>query len=631
MSDAVATSSGYPPGYSEPVSETFGEAPAATLSAPSPAPGPGPSPGPGSGPDERRDDEPFTGKVVVVGGVAGGMSAAARLRRLAEGAEIVVLERDDYVSFANCGLPYHIGGEIEKRSSLLLQTPTSLADSLALEVRTGHEVVGLDRSARVVRVRELASGEEYDETYDRLVLATGATPLKPPLPGVDHPRVFTLRSIPDMDAIKTVVDGGATRAVVVGGGYIGLEVAEAFRHRGLEVTLVEAAEHVMAVLDPEMSREVEDHLEANGVVLHLRTTAQGFDSAPDGAVQVDLGIAGSVDADLVVLAVGVRPETSLARTAGLEVTERGAVVVDEHQRTSDPLVYAVGDSVQVRDTVTGAPTVVPLAGPANRQGRVAADHIVRGAGRSARYTSTQGTSVVKVFDMTAGVTGATEQTLQRSGRAYAKVYLHPNGHASYYPGTAPMHLKVLFDPLDGTVLGAQAAGYDGVDKRIDVLAMAIRAGMTVEDLEEVELAYAPPYGSAKDPVNMAGFQAANLLRGDLHLWYAEEWPALPAGSVLLDVRSRREHERWNIRGSRLIPLKELRGRLSELPSDAPIFAYCRSGFRSYLAYRLLRQHGFEASTLSGGELTFQAVHRGAEPVGRRSIPVITYAEDESFD
>jgi NADPH-dependent 2,4-dienoyl-CoA reductase/sulfur reductase-like enzyme/rhodanese-related sulfurtransferase len=576
--------------------------------------------------------QPFTGKVVVVGGVAGGMSAAARLRRLAETAEILVLERDDYVSFANCGLPYHIGGEIEKRSSLLLQTPKSLAESLALEVRTGHEVIGLDRDGRRVRVRNLATGEEYDEGYDRLVLATGATPLKPPLPGVDHPRVFTLRSIPDMDAIKTVVDGGATRAVVVGGGYIGLEVAEAFRHRGLDVTLVEAAEHVMAVLDPEMSREVEDHLEANGVTLHLRTTAQGFGEVPgdSDSVRVDLGVAGTVDADLVVLAVGVRPETSLARSAGLDVTERGAVVVDEHQRTSDPSVYAVGDSVQVRDTVTGAPTVVPLAGPANRQGRVAADHIVRGAGRSARYTSTQGTSVVKVFDMTAGVTGATEQTLQRAGREYAKVYLHPNGHASYYPGTAPMHLKVLFDPLDGTVLGAQAAGYDGVDKRIDVFAMAIRAGMTVEDLEEVELAYAPPYGSAKDPVNMAGFQAANLLRGDLHLWYAEEWPALPADAVLLDVRSRREHERWNIRGSRLIPLKELRSRLDELPPSAPVFVYCRSGFRSYLAYRMLRQHGYTASTLSGGELTFQAVHRGPEPVGRRTVPVITYAEDETM-
>lgn len=572
----------------------------------------------------------FSGKVVVVGGVAGGMSAAARLRRLAEDAEIVVLERDDYVSFANCGLPYHIGGEIEKRSSLLLQTPKSLAESLALEVRTGHEVVAIDRDAQSVTVREIGSGREYTETYERLVLATGATPLKPPLPGVDHPRVFTLRSIPDMDAIKAVVDGGATRAVVVGGGYIGLEVAEAFRHRGMDVTLVEAADHVMAVLDQEMSREVEDHLEANGVTLHLQTTAVGFEPVEASTdVVVDLGDAGSVAADLVVLAVGVRPESSLARAAGLELTERGALVVNAHQQTSDPLVYAVGDSVQVRDTVTGSPIVVPLAGPANRQGRVAADHIVRGTGRPARYSSTQGTSVVKVFEMTAGSTGATEKTLQAAGREYAKVYLHPNGHASYYPGTAPMHIKVVFDPQDGTVLGAQVAGYDGVDKRIDVFAMAIRAGMTVEDLEEVELAYAPPYGSAKDPVNMAGFQAANLLRGDLDLWYAEEWPALPDGAVLLDVRSTREHERWNIRGSTLIPLKQLRDRLGELPAGRPVFVYCRSGFRSYLAYRLLRQNGFDASTLSGGELTFKAVHRGPEPVGRRALPVVTYSEDET--
>jgi NADPH-dependent 2,4-dienoyl-CoA reductase/sulfur reductase-like enzyme/rhodanese-related sulfurtransferase len=577
------------------------------------------------------ESTPFTARVVVVGGVAGGMSAAARLRRLAEQARIVVLERDDYVSFANCGLPYHIGGDIERRSSLLLQTPRSLAESLALEVRTGHEVLRIDRDACEVAVRDRASGEEYREPYDYLVLATGAAPLRPPLPGVHHSRVFTLRSIADMDAIKTVVDGGATGAVVVGGGYIGLEVGEAFRQRGLDVTLVEAAEHVMAVLDREMSREVEDHLESHGVTLHLATTAQAFSDRPDGSpgVRVDLGEAGTVDADLAVLAVGVRPETSLARDAGLQVTDRGALVVDAHQRTSDPRVYAVGDSVQVTDTVTGQPLVVPLAGPANRQGRVAADHIVRGERRSARYSSTQGTSVVKVFDMTAGVTGATEATLQRLGREYAKVYLHPNGHASYYPGTAPMHLKVLFDPQDGRLLGVQAAGYDGVDKRIDVCAVAIRAGLGVEDLEELELAYAPPYGSAKDPVNMAGFQAANVLRGDLHLWYAEEWPALPADAVLLDVRSPSEHERWNIRGSTLIPLKELRGRLDELPREVPVFVYCRSGFRSYLAYRLLRQHGYEAATLSGGELTFRAVHRGPEPVGRRSLPVITYAEDDS--
>ncbi|MBL8541633.1 MAG: FAD-dependent oxidoreductase [Betaproteobacteria bacterium] len=568
-------------------------------------------------------------RVVVVGGVAGGMSAAARLRRLDERAEILVLERDDYVSFANCGLPYHIGGEIEERDALLLQTPQSLADSLALEVRTGHEVVAIDRAAARVRVVERASRRSYEERYDRLVLATGAAPVKPPLPGIDHPRVFTLRSIPDMDAIKRVVDAGARSAVVVGGGYIGLEVAEAFRHRGLEVTLVEAGEHVMAVLDPEMSREVEDHLEAKGVRLHLETTAHGFAPAHGGAVSVDLGGVGSVVADLVVVAVGVRPESSLARAAGLDVTQRGAVIVDEHQRTSDPAIYAVGDAVAVRDTVTGERVVVPLAGPANRQGRIAADHIVRGAGRSsARYTTTQGTGVVKIFDMTVAMTGASEATLRRIGHRYGKVYLHPSGHASYYPGTAPMHLKLLFDAEDGRVLGAQAAGWDGVDKRIDVLAVAIRAGLAVEDLEELELAYAPPYGSAKDPVNMAGFQAANVLRGDLKLWYAEEWGTLPADAVVLDVRSPAEHEHWRLPGSTLIPLKQLRQRLAELPRERPVYVYCRSGFRSYLAYRVLAQEGFDVRTLSGGELTFRAVHRGS-PKGARPAPVITYAEDET--
>ena len=567
-------------------------------------------------------------RVVVVGGVAGGMSAAARLRRLDERAEIIVLERDDYVSFANCGLPYHISGEIEDREALLLQTPQSLSESLALDVRTGHEVVAIEREAKRVRVVERATGRSYHEQYERLVLATGATPLKPLLPGIDHPRIFTLRSIPDMDAIKAVVDGGARSAVVVGGGYIGLEVAEAFRHRGLDVTLVEAAAHVMAVLDAEMSREVEDHLEAKGVRLHLATTAQGFTAGSEGAVVVDLGAAGTALADLVVMAVGVRPESSLASAAGLEVTERAAIVVDEHQRTSDPAIYAVGDAVLVRDTVTGERVVVPLAGPANRQGRIAADHIVRGTGRSARYTTTQGTGVVKVFDMTVAMTGASEKALQRTGRAYRKVYLHPSGHATYYPGTAPMHLKVLFDPDGGRVLGAQAAGWDGVDKRIDVFAVAIRAGLTVEDLEELELAYAPPYGSAKDPVNMAGFQAANLLRGDVRLWYAEEWPALPSHAFVLDVRSPAEHQHWNLPGSTLIPLKQLRERLTELPKDRPIYVYCRSGFRSYLAYRVLVQAGFDALTLSGGELTFRAVHRG-RPKGTRAVPVITYAEDET--
>ena len=562
-------------------------------------------------------------KVVIVGGVAGGMSAAARLRRLDERAEIVVLERDPYVSFANCGLPYHVGGDITDREALLLQTPEGLRESLALDVRTGHEVVTIDRDAQRVTVRRTADGVEYDEPYDRLVLATGASPLRPPLPGIDHPRIKALRSVPDMDAIIELLDGDCASAVVIGGGYIGLEMAEALRHRDLEVTVVEAADQVMAVMDPEMARHLEDHLADHGVRVLLSTRAQGF-SDVDGRVEVDLGNE-RLTTDLVLLAVGVQPETSLARAAGLALGVRGTIVVDAHQVTSDPAIYAVGDSVQVTDTVTGEAVMIPLAGPANRQGRLAADHI---AGRRTSYSSTQGTGIVKVFDLTAGTTGASESTLKRLGRPYRKVHLHPNGHASYYPGTHAMHLKVLFDPADGRVLGAQAVGVDGVDKRIDVLAVALRAGMTVEDLEQLELAYAPPYGSAKDPVNMAGFLASNLLRGDVAFWWAEEWPDLPEDAVLLDVRSQEEHDAWAIPGSLLIPHKELRERLDEVPLGAQVLVYCRSGFRSYLAQRILAQSGWpSARTLAGGELTFRAVHSDGS-AGSPEYPVVTYAEDD---
>jgi NADPH-dependent 2,4-dienoyl-CoA reductase/sulfur reductase-like enzyme/rhodanese-related sulfurtransferase len=570
-------------------------------------------------------------RVLIVGGVAGGMSAAARLRRLDEAAEIVVLEADEYVSFANCGLPYHIAGDIPDRNSLLLQTPASLAAQLNLDVRVAHRVEAIDRTSKSVAVHDLHSGTRYELPYDKLVLAPGATPVRPPLAGVDHPRIMALRNIPDMDAIKAVVDGGATAAVVIGGGYIGLEMVEALHARGLHVTLVEALPHVMAVLDDEMSREVTDHIAAHGVDVHLSTQARAFEDA-DGRVVVHLagplGASTTVVADLVVMSVGVRPGSDLARAAGLELTERGSIVVNSHQQTSDPDIYAVGDSVAVTDTVLGVRTVIALAGPANRQGRIAADHIVGHAGRSARYTTSQGSSVVKVFEMTAGITGASERALRAAQRPYAKVHLHPNGHAGYYPGTNPMHLKLLFDPQDGTVLGAQIAGWDGVDKRLDVLAVAVRHRLTVEDLEELELAYAPPYSSAKDPVNMAGFQAANVLRGDLELWYADEWPGLPADAQLLDVRSAGEHRRWNIRGSLLVPLPELRKQLAELPRDRTYYVYCRSGFRSYLAYRILVQEGFRAKTLSGGELTFQAVHAdAAAPVGVKHLPVVNYAEE----
>ncbi|MCU0280028.1 MAG: FAD-dependent oxidoreductase [Candidatus Nanopelagicales bacterium] len=560
-------------------------------------------------------------KIVVVGGVAGGMSAAARARRLSESTKIVVLERDRYVSFANCGMPYHIGGDIPSRDALLVQTPTSLAENLNLDVRVGHEVLAIDLAARVATVRDLESGRTYSESYDKLVLATGASPIRPSLPGIDSPIVHTLRSLEDMDRIKAVVDQRPGRAVVIGGGYIGVEVAEALRHRDWHVTMLEAADQVLGPLDPEMAHQVQVELMRKGVELHLSTTAEGF---TDSSV---LSSAGTLPADLVVMAIGVAPDSRLAQTAGLDTTDRAAIIVDRHQRTSDPDVYAVGDSVQVTDTVTGRPTVVPLAGPANRQGRIAADHMF---GRSAAYTTTQGTSIVKVFNITAGGTGANEKALRAAGLDYRRVYVHPNGHASYYPGTAAMHLKLLFSPQDGRVLGAQVVGYDGVDKRIDVLAVAVRAGLTVWDLAELELAYAPPYGSAKDPVNMAGFQASNLLDGTVDFWYPQDWGHLPDDAVVLDVRSPLENQECALPGSVNIPLQQLRARLTELDPARPTFVYCRSGFRSYLAHRLLTGSGFEhVATLSGGTLTMEHSVPWLQVGDTQPAAVVTYAEDDS--
>jgi len=544
-------------------------------------------------------------KVVIVGGVAGGASAAARLRRLDESAEIVVLERGDYVSYANCGLPYHIGGVIEDRAKLLVQTPESLSASLALDVRTGHDVVSVDRASKTLRVRQRRGGREYSEAYDKLILAQGGTPVRPPIPGIDHPRLFVLRDVPDMDAIQAALDGEARRAVVIGAGYVGIEVAENLRHRGLEVDVVELLDQIVPTLDPEMARSLEDHLVERGVRLHLGAGAQRFEDL-DGRIGVRLDEDRLLEADLAVIGVGVRPETSLASEAGLALGESRGVRTNAQMQTSDPDVYAVGDMVEVRDTVLGRPVIIALAGPANRQGRIAADHI---AGVSSAYASTQGTSIVQVFDLVAGGTGLTERQLRAAEVDYRKIHLHPAGHATYYPGTSSMHMKLLFDPA-GRILGAQVVGRDGVDKRIDVLATALRAGLTVYDLEHLELAYAPPFGSAKDPVNMAGFLAANLLRGDVRFWYAEDHPDATRGALLLDVRRRDEFDEWHVPGSLHVPHTELRDRLDELPRDRPIRCYCRSGQRSYLAYRLLVQSGFDdVATLAGGTLTFAQVQR----------------------
>jgi len=571
-------------------------------------------------------------KIVVVGGVAAGASVAARARRLDEDAEIVVLERGHHVSFANCGLPYHVGEVITDRSRLLLQTPDSLREMLDIDVRTGQEVVAIDRDARTVRVREVDGGREYDEPYDALALCPGADPVRPPLAGIDDPRVHVLRRIGDMDRIKAVVDEACAhrkadgraplRAVVVGAGYIGLELAENLHHRGARVHVVELAGQILPPLDHEIAVPVEQHLRSRGIDVRLSTAAAAFEPTPE-ALRVELQDSTVLEADLVVLAVGVRPSVELARGAGLELGPHGGVLVDTHMGTSDPHIWAAGDAVETPHTVLGDLRLAPLAGPANRQGRVAADNM---CGRDSEYRSTQGTSVVKVFDMVAGGTGANERQLVAAGVAYRAVHVHPSGHAGYYPGTATMHLKVLFDPESGRLLGAQACGFDGIDKRLDVLATALRLGATVFDLEELELAYAPPFGAAKDPVNMAGFVAANTIRGDLRLWYAQDYPQAVEGARLLDVRTAEEFDLWHVPGAQNVPLGELRAACETWDRDQPVRLYCAVGFRSYLAYRALVQRGFtDVATLSGGSQTFRAWH-DVEPAEPSTVPTTPYGE-----
>lgn len=541
-------------------------------------------------------------KLVIVGGVAGGASAAARARRLCEEADILMVERGPDVSFANCGLPYYIGGEIASRDKLLVATADLLRKRFRIDVRTRATVESIDRAAKTVRVRDLASGRVVDEPYDALLLAPGATPLRPPIPGIDSAHVFTLRTLADVDRIKARVDAGAQRAVVVGAGFIGLELAENLVKRGVETTLVELQSQVLPPLDPEMTVPIVEALTARGVRVILGDSATGF-AASGERVRVTLTSGGVHAADLVILGVGVRPESTLAVEAGLDVGPRGGIRVDERMQTSDPAIWAVGDAVEIRDAVTGSAAQVPLAGPANRQGRIAAEAIVRPeASRPSRYRGTQGTAIVGVFDRVAAITGASEKVLAREGRGYRKVYVHPADHAGYYPGAEPMTLKLLFDPESGRVLGAQAVGGRGVDKRIDVIAVAIQAGMTVFDLEELELCYAPQFGSAKDPVNMAGFVAAGLLRGDhpqVDVATCLDGPP-DADSILLDVRTPKEFADGHLPGAITIPVDDLRGRLAELPRDRRILAYCQVGMRGYVATRILLQHGFRAANLGGG-------------------------------
>ena len=542
-------------------------------------------------------------KLLIVGGVAGGASAAARARRLSEDAQIVLFERGPDVSFANCGLPYYVGGEIAHRDKLLVATPEGLRSRFNLDVRTRSSVESIDRTAKKVRVRDLVSGREYEESYDTLILAPGAAPLRPPITGIDLPGIYTLRNLQDVDRIKERVDHGVKQAVVVGAGFIGLELVENFVKRGVETTLVELQDQVLPPFDKEMTTPIVEALLAKGVTVLLGQSAEGFEQAPDGLV-VRLKSGQSLTAQLVILGVGVRPENKLAVDAGLEVGPRGGIRVNDHLQTSDPSIYAVGDAIEVKDVVSGDPTQVPLAGPANRQGRIAANNIF---GHPSRYRGTQGTAIVGVFDRTAAMTGASEKALRRANRSFRKVYVHPTNHAGYYPGAEPMTLKLLFEPDTGRVLGAQAIGGAGVDKRIDVLAVAIQADMTVFDLEEMELAYSPQYGSAKDPINMAGFVAGGLLRGEHPQVDADAVSTEPATGqpFLLDVRTPEEFASGHIHGAVNIPVNDLRSRLGEVPRDRKIAAYCQVGQRGYLATRILQQKGYSVSNVGGGYKTFQ--------------------------
>jgi NADPH-dependent 2,4-dienoyl-CoA reductase/sulfur reductase-like enzyme/rhodanese-related sulfurtransferase len=553
-------------------------------------------------------------KVIIVGGVAGGASCAARLRRLDEKAEILLVERGPYVSYANCGLPYHIGGVIEKESSLLVATEQMFRGVFAIDCRTRCEVIGISAKEKTVELKNHVTGEVTTESYDKLVLSPGAAPIRPPLPGIDLPGIFSVRTVPDAKEILEWIERGsselteehsstgfqpldkAKRAVVVGGGYIGLEMAENLVHRGLEVTLVEMLDQVMVPLDPECARLVERHLEKNGVRLALSDAVAGFKQTASGSLEVLTKSGKAYPAEMVILAIGVRPETALAKMAGLTIGERGGIRVDDQMRTSDPDIFAVGDAVEVKDFITGEWSLIPLAGPANRQGRIAADVI---AGRTSRFRGTQGTSVIGIFGATVATTGVNEKLLTRlNHKDYEKVYLFPNSHAGYYPGAKTIVLKVIFRKSDGRLLGAQALGMDGVEKRIDALAMAIQMGATVYDLEEAELCYAPPYGSAKDPVNFAGMVSANVLRGDMPLTH---WDSLGDG-FLLDVRNPPELAVESVPGALNIPLPQLRTRLSELPRDREILIICRSAGRAYYATRILLQNGFKVRNISGGML-----------------------------
>lgn len=539
-------------------------------------------------------------KIIIVGGVAGGATAAARLRRIDETSHIVVFEKGEHISFANCGLPYYIGGTIQDRDKLLVQTVEGMSKKFNLDIRNLTKVTSINRKEQTVTVQKVATGEEYTESFDQLILSPGARPIVPPIPGLnDTNNVFTLRNIPDTDRIKAWVDDESPKkAVIVGGGFIGLEMAENLHERGIDVTIVEMADQVMAPIDFEMAAIVHDHVRSKATLI----LNDGVKSFAENGKKIMLQSGVELDSDITILSIGVRPENELAISANLPVGERGGIIVDEMLRTEDPNIYAIGDAIEVKDYNQQTPTMVPLAWPANRQGRIVADNIY---GKNVAYKGTLGTAIAKVFDITVAATGNNEKTLKKLGVPYQAIHIHPASHAGYYPGGFPVSLKLTFNPEDGTIYGAQGVGINGVDKRIDVIATAIKGKLTVYDLPELELAYAPPYSSAKDPVNMLGYVASNVADGELAIVHYDKIDDIVAnGGFLVDVRDPLEVEMGSIPGSVNIPLDTLRDRMTELPTGQPIYITCQVGLRGYLATRILEQSGFETINLSGGYKTY---------------------------
>lgn len=554
-------------------------------------------------------------KIIIVGGVAGGASTAARLRRLDENAEIIMVEKGEYISFANCGLPYYIGETINEREKLIVQTVEEMSGKFNLDIRNLSEVIKIDKENKKVVIKNHRNEETYEETYDVLVLSPGAHPLKPPISGINEcDNLFTLRNIPDTDKIKEYVDNKKPNHVaIIGGGFIGLEMAENLHNRGINITLIEASDQVMAPLDIEMASIIHDHLIDKNVELILKDGVSSFDNK---GKKIILSSGRKIDTDMIILSIGVKPETTIAKDADIKLNERGAIIVDKYMKTSDPSIYALGDAVEIMDFVNKKPTMIPLAWPANRQGRIVADNI---CGKNVEYKGTLGSSVAKVFDYTVATTGNNEKTLKRLGIEYKAIHIHPGSHAGYYPGSFPIALKMLFDPKGGKIFGAQGIGIDGVEKRIDVLATAIKANLTVSDLQDIEPCYAPPYNSAKDPVNMLGYYASNIIDGAVSTIQWNEIDKLDKeNSIILDVREDFELVTGKFDNSIQIPLGELRDRLDEIPKNKQIYVTCQVGLRGYVACRLLEQHGIKCINIDGGMKTYLYVKRAEESISNQN-------------